>query len=488
MIHIVIGTTAIKVKLGVIPKYVSIIRDFTRSYLVELDWDHKECKYVVTNTYVHYNMGTTEVYMPINFLDKLLEYIKRYGVEYNCTHCDVNDAGTFDLIMKDFIKPRVEQEYVLKTIPTTGGGRFGIELQPGKGKTLLALMLVARCEVPALVLVPGKDLTQQWYASALKHTEIFEDDIFIIRGFNSIKKVFTLKNKPKLFIASTSTVSKYVSHGGRYTDVPTFHEFLELFGIGMTIIDEAHLNFAMSTKIDMVAFNINWCIYLTATFIVNHRDRLKIFNTVYPEDMRIAYEYDKYVHGVICKYYTGTLDKYVKSQRGYDQFKFEKRLQKRVRAFNKLVGALIEVLRYKFIPSVGGNKCLIWCGTVKFIDVIVGRLRSVFPKLNIIKYTSAESEELLLDPSVDIIVSTFKSTGTGTDIPNLIMAVNLISMGAKGLTEQIKGRLRARDDVDVTFVDMYDVGLSRHRKHMETRSAIITNTCKTVEYLDYTML
>lgn len=64
----------------------------------------------------------------------------------------------------------------------TQGGNGVLSLSCGKGKTVISLHAWAELGVPALVVVPTKDLAYQWKTRIVEHTSISEEDVGFLSG------------------------------------------------------------------------------------------------------------------------------------------------------------------------------------------------------------------------------------------------------------------------------------------------------------------
>jgi superfamily II DNA or RNA helicase len=94
-----------------------------------------------------------------------------------------------DLSPKSFPRVNVGLTYELRDwIQKTGkrslvrGGNGVLSLSCGKGKTVIALHAWAELGVPALVIVPTKDLAWQWKSRIIEHTSMEEDDVGFLSG------------------------------------------------------------------------------------------------------------------------------------------------------------------------------------------------------------------------------------------------------------------------------------------------------------------
>ncbi len=106
-----------------------------------------------------------------------------------------------------------------------------------------------------------------------------------------------------------------------------------------------------------------------------------------------------------------------------------------------------------------------------------------FPDKKCMRYVGADPESHLTDG--EIITSTHKSAGTGTDIANLFTVVNLVSFKAPTTAKQVIGRLRVLKNTDLApeYVDILDMSMRSHIRHWTERSRIIKACAK--QYNEY---
>lgn len=482
------GTTSIKIPFSENggSDIVSFSRRFVNEHLTGKQYDYRENRYVVEHRYMMYDSVNREVYMPINFLPDVMGEANRYGLDVEVIDAAPIQSPSLDMNVLDSITPRPHQRKhvdIMKENP----GRYGLTSQTGTGKSFTALLLAMELAMPTLIIVKG--LTDQWMENLKKFTTVY-DDSWLIKEFKSVDRLLECGMKPKVMVASIHTLHAYVTQKNSYADLPlNYHQFLEHYGVGLKVVDEAHLNFAMGTQIDLLSYNIPWNVYMTATFMSNKDSVRKIFQKVFPPRMIIGQEqYNRYVKGVICYYSSGLDPKYVMKQRGYSQVYFEKWLLKRVTYLKRYISVLIHLISTYYLGSRGPNhKCLIWFQTTALIDVVMRYLKDKYPKLKITRYISGDSKRNLED-GVDIILSTHGSAGTGNDIPNLYTAINTISTKSLGGVEQIKGRLRPLKGYNPIYIDICDTGIPAHVRHMNERKYQIDATCTSVEVVNLTQM
>lgn len=342
------------------------------------------------------------------------------------------------------------------------------------GKTHCAIRALSNLGVASMVVASG--LVEQWYESLEKYLpNKSPKDIYIIKGYKTLEQLLGTDIFPKVIVCSLETLRLYVGKQGNYKDIyVSYPEFLKKYGIGCKIFDEVHKNFHAITMMDLYS-NIKNNIYLTATFASSNSGVRRIFNTVFPQAMRFGAEtYNRYVDIYFCAFKGCVIEKRVVRMRGYSHARYE---YEYLRKPNNMTFFVMEVLKplienHFLVKRTKSQKCLIFFATIQFINVVLEMLRREYPDLNILPYIG-ESPDSHLDDGVDIILSTHKSCGTGTDIKNLRTVINTVSVKAVDtLVKQILGRLRVLDGCTPIMVDMFDINLSSHFRHYKDRSTL----------------
>jgi superfamily II DNA or RNA helicase len=340
------------------------------------------------------------------------------------------------------------------------------------GKTYSATKALIRLGKVGMIVVSG--LVEQWQESLCAQTD-GKDKIWIIKGIKSLTDLFKSDIMPEIFICSLETLRQYIAHKENYAELPPYKEFIKYYGIGTKIIDEAHLNFHAGTLIDL-AFNVQRNIYLTATFETGDKSLRRIFDTVYPLSMRYgAGDYDKYVNVTFYGFTGSVPEKRVVSQRGYSHSKYEQHMISKPILFHDWAErVLLPIMRIHYINKEYTDlKCLVFCATIEMVQAVVTRLKDEFPNKNVMSYVADDEECVLVDG--DIIVSTHKSAGTGTDIAKLAVVVNTVSFKAPTTSKQVLGRIRKLKCANTVpeYIDMVDLNLRSQMRHWKERSHIL---------------
>lgn len=340
--------------------------------------------------------------------------------------------------------------------------------------TYMAIKAITKIKKVALIIVGG--LVDQWQLEFLKYTYLMPDDIYVLQGADSVRKLFAKKLRPKIIIGSLSTIRAYVNatEGSPYDSLPTFSEMLKILGVGIKIIDECHTNFHAGTIIDLKS-NVENNIYLSATYERTNKYGQKIFASIFPSDLVYGgVAYKKYVDIYLYGYSLGQMKGLKENtSRGYSQSKYELYIEGHPQIYDEFIDKVVEPLIHGHYINVKKNmqKLLILVHTVSMCERITWSLENLFPTLNIKKYTYEDPDDNLFD-GVDIIVSTPKSAGVGRDIKNLKTLLLSCSLASSPLTKQILGRLRELKDDNPIMVDTYNRVLDAHRRHKDARKDI----------------
>lgn len=269
--------------------------------------------------------------------------------------------------------------------------------------------------------------------------ELTDVDVFLVSNI-------TYRNYIEAFENNNGVIEQL----GYNVTPPRFHELL---GIGLQINDEIQEDPGLLFRIDMYS-NVGKQIYLSATPFTGNDYVTKMIDVMLPESTKVRLpKIDSYIDCVGILYNDIGIrpkDYLTPYKNTYNHARYETVMRdrsKRLKQYFEMIDRLVEGLYAK--DRLPGQKLLILCSTVAFIELMVEHLTKRFPDLEVYGYTSGSSYEKLL--ASDITVSTIKSAGTGVDIPNLREVLLCQATDSKKDSIQILGRLRPlRDFKDVT--------------------------------------
>jgi hypothetical protein len=479
---IIQGTTNLLLDYGKLPLadrfYIKrMLEEFCRKKLTTYEYIRRVNRFVTDKSFYVHDQDACTIRIPAPFQQQLLEYLAFHDIKYILSdEPNWYTPRPLKLTMNPAFIELAWQTPAINFISDRSANRKGLELQTGKGKSFCATKAIHNLGYTGMIIMNG--LVEQWKSSLESQTDIGENT-YVIQGINSIKKLFNSDLKPDIFICSLGTIRPYVLHEGEYADLPPFSEFVKRYGIGVKIVDEAHLCFHASCLIDL-AVNIKHNVYLTATFDTANTSVKKIFRTYYPDHMRYGGdEYDKYTHVTFYTFNGNVPDKACLLPKGYSHAKYEQFLLNHPSfMFDWLERILIPILNSHYVnKKYVGKKALIFCATAEMIHAVCEYVGAVYKHLKVVPYLYEDEESQLVDG--DIIVSTHKGAGTGKDVANLMLVVNTISFQASTTAKQVLGRLRKpKDGTTPEYVDMADTRIMAHVRHWRERSAIFKDLAK----------
>lgn len=410
-----------------------------------------------------------EVYIHRNSLDDLLNFLENRNVPRSCV--EINEVPLPKAVQAIY---EMHEKYVLRDyqvlikedILKPGCHSARVDLQTGKGKTLTSLASLCDRGVRAVVMVPPKyfgiwrEALEQTYKGYADNCLKF----MMVSGSAELQKLIDrgIENDLEgvdVIIISNVTYRSYIDNYEKYghdiinlgynAPPPRFHEAI---GVGMQINDEIQEDPGLVFRIDMYS-NVELQVYLSATPFTGNVFVTKMIDKMLPASTMVRLpNLDIYINCMCLCYNEPRVkpkDYLTPFKNTYNHARYETQMMKdpkRMHSYLKMVGNIAQGIYVN--DRLPGQKLLLLCATVAFIDEVVDALRERFPDLTINPHVSGcPYQRLLLN---DITVSTIKSSGTGVDIPNLREVGLLQATDSKKDNIQILGRLRKlRDFVDV---------------------------------------
>lgn len=436
---------------------------------------------VPTRKFISADYVRDRLYIPINALSLITDQLESVGVEVNIVDEPLVTPRKIDIRMINSFTPRPEQVGVINFLTNQEMYRKGLATATGSGKTVSSIASLIKIGYAGVIIVSG--LQDQWMRSIYQFTNAQPGQVYMIQGIDSITRLLEGSVKPDIFVCSLETIRLWVNRKNNYQDLPTWSSFLKCFGIGTKIMDEVHLNFHADTIIDLNSNVIN-NIYLTATFSAASNITRKIFKMIYPSSMRYGEHLRKKYIDVYTYAFMGNVnEKRCVKARGYNHAKYELELLKRptyLRAFFNEV--IFPVVNIHFIHKrKSGQKMLIYFSRLEMVDYAYQWFQDKYPEYKIVKYVHGVSDTVLMDN--EIIISTPKKAGCGTDIKNLKTVIQTVSCKADTVVDQSRGRLRELPDGDTPeYVEIVDWAIQAQVRHYRERKDLHDERARNVYF------
>ena len=387
-----------------------------------------------------------------------------------------------------FVEARNELQERAINFLNKDSNQLSLNLATGIGKTVCVSLAITNQNIKTLIIVPTDIIKTQWLKTLTNMFDYKPKHIINITGSNIINQIMddsiNIENTD-IFIVNHGTLHSYLMQVGGYQ----FHEFIKKLRVGIKVYDEAHLNFANILLIDFYS-NTKKTFYITATFDRSDKTESACFKKCFQmidtfgenESIKIQRKHVQYYvvnvnsnismksRAKLLAFPGFTTPKYAKYAYHNDQNQ-------------TMYNTMLEII--KKVENLDG-KILIFVPTIDSVEEVCDKLKKDITNKSIGAYHSKiDKEEKESTKKKDIIVSTEKSLGTGTDIKGLRCVILGIPIASKVLAQQMIGRLREyASDKDTYFFDIIDVCIPPVNWYFKSRFKKIKTLVKEVIYLN----
>lgn len=389
-------------------------------------------------------------------------------VSYSITVPPKNDAQKesvrFLTGMKEYRKMGKEHQLIL-SLPT------------GAGKTYCAISACSILETRVMVVVGTDNLRKQWARQILQFTNLSESSIYMINGTKSIEKLYNMNRRQfeeyAFFITTHSSLRSYVRTNG----FGSLDSLFDKLGIGVKIIDEAHLQYLNTMFVDY-STNVWKTFYLTATFSQSTENVDEMFQKAFKNVFRLKLQNTNRKHVIWWRVKfsskSNAVDKlFIKGTRGFNKFNYiEYEMSKDAlkRVFEELMKFFIGRMKLE-------GKILVLSAKKESCEYFKSVLNDLYPDYSACcHYTFNKVDDFA---PYGVIFATSSMLGTGEDIAGLRLIVNLEPMSSKRNTVQIVGRLREYSaDKDTYYVEPIDVSFPIVTRMLPKRESVLKDIVK----------
>ncbi|CAK9253469.1 unnamed protein product [Sphagnum jensenii] len=414
-------------------------------------WDARARTSITLKRYLYYSPTTETLYLPRYDFETFCSFLQLNGVAYKTETLPISHGIPIKAKMQSWAVPRDNQIPAIASLTEGTDPMRGLALNTGIGKTFCTITAIVTMGVRAMICVTG--LIDQWIREIVKFTDIAEDDIYVIQGSSTMKRLLVEIDQtvhPKIILCSLGTLRNYATDKESYEQHPLFDDIYTRLGVGVRVIDEAHLNFWINYIIDLRS-NTSVTIPLSATFDRADIQVKNIFDRHYPTMVRFGEgTYERYIDIYSYSYSLGGLSpKSYMTPKGYSQVKFEEHLLLRRQKLEYLYRHVYSPIIYAYYLNryKAGEKMLILCGRVSMCAWFKEKLDEDLPKhLNLRVGVYADGIPDSICEESDMIISTVGSAGAGSDIKKLRVVMMTIATGSATTNKQTLGRLRDPKD------------------------------------------
>ena len=366
--------------------------------------------------------------------------------------------------------------------------QLSLVLDTGEGKTYCVIAALTILKHKAIVISKTKKIRSQWSDKILQYTRLKKSDILIVDSGKIIDAILSSTEplKYKFYTIIHRTIGAYAKiHGW-----DKIHEFFRRIEVGTAIFDEAHEEFRNTVKI-LCNSNIKKTLLVTADFKRNDfRENALYQNTFksipkYKQTERTGKD-DSKKHITVLYYLYDSKPSTAsqlacKGHRGFDVHELAKY---QINTDRELLPILNLHVDY-FLNKIK-SRIFIFISSIEGCDYIKDSLSEAFPNKKIGVYHSKVSNSMKQDylESADVIVTTFKSLGTGTDETSFDVVINLEYFSSDITANQVAGRLRKKEGKNSYFVELINMGFSEIASQYKKRKNFYSKKCGAVKVID----
>ena len=387
---------------------------------------------------------------------------RRFNTDFLSSVLDINDRIRDDYtwdgrkVKFDFTgEPRDErQKEIFNFLTRQGkysnitGKRSSLFAETGIGKTFLTLKTIAFHQSFTYIHCPDERALTTWKEEILKFTDIQETEIAIARGKDALPRILKNRDKYKIVLGSSMTMSAAILRN----DFSFITEFFEEMGFECIVYDEIHLHLMTIFYLEMLT-QIPYTLYLSATPDRRVFKETKILESLLPGD---KYTFDiqpRQRFNLIKLEYWSNLEK--KQQTGivkptgfcfptYTKKVFKDSSAPRFDFYMNEV--ILKSVKYLLKKRSSSSSKVVIVGKTKLDNEIIlnflqGKLGDEYT-YGLFNSSIEDKEERFAQREADIIISTDKSLAGIINIKNLEHMLNLMPISSSSHVLQIIGRIR----------------------------------------------
>jgi hypothetical protein len=436
-----------------------------------------------------------------------ISYIHRLLGNAKVVHMPADDARHMQFEYEEIVPPRNNEQVdcinfimgINQHKDNENDRQIFLVKNPGFGKTFCSGVAACRYGVKTLIIMHRDSLRKQWLNSLYKMCGLSEDEVHEIQDSQEVFDIVHDNHEfdYDIYLMTHATFRAGLKRVGNFKEMSNLTKNL---GIGLKIIDEAHLEFRDTLLMDFV-FNVQRNLYLTATDGRSTKAENSIFKHVFanttfyhPSTLLTSNQPSKWVEYNMVQLNTHAKQNIVRYRveggRGmnpatygkwviaYDKkqthFKccrdilkmiYEKDPSAKVLLFMPLIDLCTEC-SYFLTKNLNYDESFAYDLTIRTINS---------------KNTKAENEE---NKHADVIVTTVASCGTGTDIPGITDIINCSPFVSQVTAKQVFGRIRYCGK-DCHFYDVYDASVRMDGYWIKSRSKVFKQLSTKTNYITW---
>lgn len=437
----------------------------------------------------HYDRNNHVLYVPRGYDEDLLskqlgdrpiEYIKDYTkprkVSFSMTKPPRNDVQKESI---RFLTGKEEYDYMYYATQAV------LSLPGGGGKTYSTIAAISIYGVKSMIITHATDIRDQWILRFQEYTNVSESLLVTITGTEQLKRISDGNITPTeahavSYLVNHRSIKLFIDEYG----IDAFDKVMTKLGIGIKVIDEAHKEFSSTLMMDY-ATNVWKTFYLTATFKRSIQDDKLFqtsFNRVYKlykntEQMQqtrnVYYIIDEFSSDITPVEFAGMFNR--------KRFSVHKYIDREI-DHGYILDHVVKWLKWFYEDRQEDGKTYIISPKKDSCETMCKLVKHFFPNLKACVHNSDTRVENLSD--YDVICATFKMVGTGNDLDDLRMIINVEPIGSDANNDQLVHRLmRGKDNRNAYFIEPTDRRIDNVYKMMLRKRKVLKKFVKHIMYL-----
>lgn len=445
---------------------------------------------------LYYDKNKKELRIPRGYPESSLQNI---FPEYDILHS--NEIYDYDKISIGLMSPprNYKQEHILAFMLSQQPYQFTkpytqlyVDLDTGEGKTFCGIATMCYYQCRGVIFIPPvSKIGNQWMESIDKFTTLKRNEYLYVKGSEMCKKIIKGDYKNvKIFIIPRSTVLSFVK---KYDDDWSMLErLIQAMNVGIKIIDEAHMDFNTIVNIDCFT-NVAKTYYMSSSPSRSEKQEKiiykKVFKGVPRHGKKLKTKEQNHIVPFILFFKSTPSQEWlrsIKTRYGPSLAKYGEYLLAEDGARDEFLDAYTYALFLLLQFRRRNGKILVICITVEFAKELQKYTKEVFPYLSSGLFVGSgkdKNKEL----NNDIIFSTTKSMGTGSEIENHQLTINTITYASDVMADQISGRIRVQENRKGIYCEIVNINHRVAREHYQKREPYLIKKAKDGKLLTHTL-
>lgn len=421
-------------------------------------YDKRIGKWVVNRRFYYFNEDTYKMYLPRYMLPAVEADILAHGGDYKEKELKVKPGADITAPMDPNFKPKhkPQADAIDFVLDEEVGPVRAITLDPGLGKTVVAFRYT--CLSKKRVFIHSSINMADWVKRIKDWVNVPDEKIVYISGAKALNNLIANIDQidPVFILMPTQTLRPYMALSKKeLAGRPSIDNLFEHLGVHTRIVDEYHIHLETHIKLDMTV-RVPVTIMLTATMESSSSTVNAILREHLPEKIRFSGSVPNHVDVYNIGFTLNLkINEYRYKRMGmYSHVKLEDwLLNGGIHFNNKIIKRVYSPLlaEHYYAQRKPGQCAVVLVSTVDYGEYLAKAFKKEFADLKVATFFKGEGDSTI-DAKADIIVTTLKSGGTGTDIPNLITVLNTVAVRSSPENKQNVGRLRTIEGVHPRYI------------------------------------